>query len=185
MSTWESLAADLWLKFAKVDISRKWIEHIEKMVPDDTDVSFAYIFTSFAYSFTISFGGLVASLLYRFIFFIHTIAVQKPQKWCKIGLTCWVFKKCKTIHQKSIKLEPKRSDQCSDIDIMRAVDFHIATELLKGHAIENRHKLIVYIVELRIGADWELVHVFIIFKNMKTICWNGSLAMGKLMINVF
>lgn len=36
---------------------------------------------------------------------------------------------------------------------MKAVDFHIATGRSKGHAIENRHKLLVYIVELGIGAD--------------------------------
>ena len=42
------------------------------------------------------------------------------------------------IHQKPIKLEPNQSDQCSDIDIIKAVDFHLDTEVLKGHAYENR-----------------------------------------------
>ena len=30
------------------------------------------------------------------------------------------------IHQKPIKLEPNRSDEFSDTDIIKAVDFHLA-----------------------------------------------------------
>ena len=45
---------------------------------------------------------------------------------------------------------------------MKDVNFHLAINNLKGHAIENSYKLLVFIIESRIhihvGADWELGH---------------------------
>ena len=46
--------------------------------------------------------------------------------------------------------------------IMNDVNFHLAINNLKGHAIENSYKLLVFIIESRIhihvDADWELGH---------------------------
>ena len=59
------------------------------------------------------------------------------------------------IRQKQTKIEPIRTDQWSDIDIIKAVEIHLAIESFKGHANEHKHKLLVYIVESGVDADWE------------------------------
>lgn len=82
---------------------------------------------------------------------------------CTIAYSFTISYECLVASQRNRTFIFKNSGDTKAVKkIKKDVNFHLAINNLKGHAIENSYKLLVFIIESRIhihvDADWELGH---------------------------